>query len=387
MPGDREQLGLPNGTVGIEDAQHVGQGLDVVHERRPSEQADCDGKRRLRPWLAPMTLDGVEQRGLLAADVGARATAELDGERPADVEHVVAQDAGLVRGVDRIGEPLPRLGILVTHVDVPALGADGPPCDHHRLDEPERIVLEQHAVLERAGLGLVGVGDDVLRPGRRRDRVPFPARGERGAAPADEPGVGDGPTRRARADLRRVRQRPSSAACDVVVDRRGASDADAREERARLGCLEHRRGQRLVAEGCRTFGVEHRGRRLAPAEAGRGDDRGVRAIGRRRASDGADDVDADPAHPAGPRHQRERPVERRHPEDLGPPQAEASRDLRQGRRREPALGIVGRVQRREEQVTPGVGDGRAPVGRGSEYRVEGVTKGVGERGRRHRRRS
>ena len=56
-----------------DDRQHVDQRLDVVDERRLAEQADIDGERRFGARLAAEPLDRVEQRRLLAADVGAGA--------------------------------------------------------------------------------------------------------------------------------------------------------------------------------------------------------------------------------------------------------------------------------------------------------------------------
>ncbi len=64
--------------------------------------------------------------------------------------------------------------------------------DRHRLDQRERIVLHEHAVLERPRLGLVGVAHQVVRaPRGARDRVPLAASRERRAAAAHEPRLGD----------------------------------------------------------------------------------------------------------------------------------------------------------------------------------------------------
>ena len=64
-----------------QDRQHVDQGLDVVDQRGLAEQADLDRERRLVAGLAAEALDRVEDRGLLAADVGAGAAEQLDVER------------------------------------------------------------------------------------------------------------------------------------------------------------------------------------------------------------------------------------------------------------------------------------------------------------------
>ena len=54
------------------DVEHVDERLDVVHDGRLSEEADLDGERRLVARLAALALDRLEDRRLLAADVGAR---------------------------------------------------------------------------------------------------------------------------------------------------------------------------------------------------------------------------------------------------------------------------------------------------------------------------
>jgi hypothetical protein len=60
--------------------RHVGQRLDVVDDGRLAEQPDLDRERRLVARLAALALDRFEQGGLLAADVGAGATPQLDVE-------------------------------------------------------------------------------------------------------------------------------------------------------------------------------------------------------------------------------------------------------------------------------------------------------------------
>ena len=65
--------------------------LDVVHDGRLAEQADLDRERRLVARLAALALDRLEERRLLAADVGAGAAPELDVEGEAGAEDVGAE--------------------------------------------------------------------------------------------------------------------------------------------------------------------------------------------------------------------------------------------------------------------------------------------------------
>ena len=82
------------------DERHVGQRLDVVDDGRLAEQADLDRERRLVARLAALALDRLEERRLLAADVGAGAAPELDVEGEARAEDVGAEEAGGARRVD-----------------------------------------------------------------------------------------------------------------------------------------------------------------------------------------------------------------------------------------------------------------------------------------------
>src|SRR5439155_13978803 len=91
VTGDARELRLGGAEyIGAfdEDAQHVHQGLDVVDERRPSEQAHFGREGRAVARLASPSFDRVEQRGLLAADVGAGTAPNLEVEPPARPQHV-----------------------------------------------------------------------------------------------------------------------------------------------------------------------------------------------------------------------------------------------------------------------------------------------------------
>ncbi len=86
--------------VSEQDVRHVDERLDVVHDRRLPEQADLDRERRLVARLAAVALDRLEERGLLAADVGAGADAQLDVDaaRVDRMLHPLAARAGTRRG-------------------------------------------------------------------------------------------------------------------------------------------------------------------------------------------------------------------------------------------------------------------------------------------------
>ena len=184
----RANASPPSSTIGSTFDER----LDVVRDRRLAEEADIDREGRLAARLTAVSLDRVEQRGLLTADVRARALAHLDVEANAAPEDVVAEVAGGSCGLDRVGDPLPGDRVLAAQVEVPALAPGREARDRHRLDERERIVLDHHPVFERARLALVGVGDEVVRRRCvRRNRLPLAAGRERGAATTDEPAARD----------------------------------------------------------------------------------------------------------------------------------------------------------------------------------------------------
>ena len=174
QPRPRRAFGAERGVgVGpeLEDLEHVEQRLDVVDRRRTSEHAVGHRERRLVARLAALALDRVEQRGLLPADVGAGAAAQLDVEGEARVHDVRPEQGGRPRLLDRLVQVFRRPRVLASDVQVAGLRPRGEPGDRERLDQGERIVLHEHAILEGAGLRFVCVGDDDTW-GFRADRPP-----------------------------------------------------------------------------------------------------------------------------------------------------------------------------------------------------------------------
>ena len=74
--------------------------LDIVDGGRAAVEADVGRERRLQPRLALLALEAFQQRGFLAADVGAGAVVDVEVEVPA-VDVVLADQLGLVGLVDR----------------------------------------------------------------------------------------------------------------------------------------------------------------------------------------------------------------------------------------------------------------------------------------------
>src|SRR5204863_3093921 len=130
---------------------------DVVDRRRLAEEPEGHREGRLVPRLTALALDRFEQSGLLAADVGARSSAELDIEPEAVPTDVIAEHPVMSCLVDRVLEPLAREGVLPSEVDVATVGPGCESRDRERLEHREGVELHHEPILERPWLGLVGV--------------------------------------------------------------------------------------------------------------------------------------------------------------------------------------------------------------------------------------
>ena len=176
MAGDAEQLGAgvvrpadagePGGAA-PHDVGHHRDALDVVDRGRAAIEAHVGRERRLQPRLALLALEAFEQRRLLAADVGAGAVMDVEVEVVA-VDVVLAEQLGLIGLVDRGLQPLALADELAAHIDVARAAIHRAAGDQAALDQQMRIVPHDLAVLAGAGLGLVGVDDEIVRPVVRR---------------------------------------------------------------------------------------------------------------------------------------------------------------------------------------------------------------------------
>ena len=119
---------------------------------------------------AALALDALQHRRLLAADIGAGTAAQhqIAGRR---------DPCSLQRG-DLLQEDLAGGGVFVAEVDVGGIGLDGPGGDERAFKDAVRVGLKVEAVLEGAGLALVGVDREVARLRLAADEGPFPARRE-----------------------------------------------------------------------------------------------------------------------------------------------------------------------------------------------------------------
>ena len=197
---DRLKIPKPGGLVGAhalepvravqQDRRDRGDALDVVDDGRTRVEPGHGRERRLQAGLAATALERVEERGLLAADVGAGTGVHGDLEVEPGAEDVLAEVARRIRLLDRLEQPPVDVDDLAAQVDEGVVAADGERGDGHALDEEVRRGHHQRDVLAGARLGLVGVDDEVARAAvRRRQERPLQAGGEAGAATAAQTGV------------------------------------------------------------------------------------------------------------------------------------------------------------------------------------------------------
>ena len=132
------------------------------------------------PRQAALALEAFEHRRFLAADIGAGAAAQLDRTRRRQPRPLERRDLGQ--------EDLAAGRILIAQIDVARFGLDGPLTDQQAFEEPMRIGLQEMAVLESAGLALIGVDREI--PGTRfgADEAPFAPGRKPGAAETTQPG-------------------------------------------------------------------------------------------------------------------------------------------------------------------------------------------------------
>src|SRR6185437_4505911 len=177
-----------------QDGRHRCEALGVVDRGRLAVEAEVRRKRRLEARLAGLALERVEERGLLAADVGARADERMDVEVDPGAADVPAEKAGLVGLLQRRLEARHRLAEeFAADVVVGDGGIRGIAAERQPLDERVRVVAQDVAVVAGAGLALVGVADQVFLHRRvAGHEAPFGARGEAGATPTAQAGGLDG---------------------------------------------------------------------------------------------------------------------------------------------------------------------------------------------------
>jgi hypothetical protein len=100
------------------------QGLDVVHRGRLVEVAAGDGEGRADARPARLAFQRLDQRGFLAADIGAGAEVDLDVEIEALAEDVGTQQIGRAPCRQRRLQRFQQVAVFAAQVEQPFPGAD-----------------------------------------------------------------------------------------------------------------------------------------------------------------------------------------------------------------------------------------------------------------------
>src|SRR5262249_3961974 len=169
----------------LHDVADPEQRFDVLLQCRPAEQADLGNVRRAMARQAAFAFDRFDHGGLFTADIGAGAAAKL---KPCVFRQPRPLDLGKL-----VGEHEANFRIFVAQVDVSLGGLDHPGSNQHALDETVRIALQIVAILEGAGLTLVGI--DGHQPRRRLGphQGPLAAGRNAGTAEPTQAGIADRP--------------------------------------------------------------------------------------------------------------------------------------------------------------------------------------------------
>src|ERR1700733_9909513 len=179
------------GAAAAQDGRHHGDALDVVDRGRAAVKADAGGERRLQARLALLALERFQERGLLAADIGAGAAMEIDFEIEARAARVRADQLCVIGLVD-CGLEIDGLVVeLAADIDVTGMRTHRARGQERALDQLVRIEAEDVAILASAGLALVRVDHQIARPvAFLGHEGPFEAGGKtRPAAPAQARGL------------------------------------------------------------------------------------------------------------------------------------------------------------------------------------------------------
>src|SRR5262249_34656519 len=133
----------------LDDPRQVRHRFDVVDDRRLAVEADRSREvRRLDPREAATTLEALEQRRLLAPDVGARAGVDDEVDRELRAEDLVTDRpvlVGLVAGGD---EPLVAERELAPAEDERLARADRVRGDERPFDHLVWVTLDEQMILE-----------------------------------------------------------------------------------------------------------------------------------------------------------------------------------------------------------------------------------------------
>src|SRR5690606_22608223 len=174
-----------------QDFRDDGDGFDVVDGGGATVKAHTGREWGLQTRLALLAFEGFEQRGFLAADIGPCPMVDDDIEIPA-MDVVLANQASVISLLHGGFEPVTLAYELAAHINEGLVRIHGAARDQASFDKMVRVVAQDFPVLAGAGLGFVGIDDEVVRAAviDLGHEAPFqPGREPRAAATAQARGL------------------------------------------------------------------------------------------------------------------------------------------------------------------------------------------------------
>merc|ERR1719474_661880 len=170
------------------DGRSHGYSLHVGHSGGTAEDTDVSGEWGLQAGLALLTLQALDQGGLLTADVGASTTVHKEVEVIARATGVGSQEAsvvGLPDGLLQVGGLVVELS---SDVDVAGRQHHGGASHQAAFNQSVRVVPHDLAVLASSRLALVSVDHQVLGAAVvwLVHEAPLKAAGEASTTPASQ---------------------------------------------------------------------------------------------------------------------------------------------------------------------------------------------------------
>src|SRR5713226_3704942 len=168
------------------DGRNGAERFDVINDRRAAVEADDGREGRFNARIAALAFERFHERGFFATFVGTRAGVHDQIKIEAGAEDIVAEVVARIGFVESSLDDVENVAILASNVDEAFRRANRASRNDDAFDHLVWVHLHQRTVLARAGLGFIGIADDVFRLRRiLGNERPFHAgREARAAAPA-----------------------------------------------------------------------------------------------------------------------------------------------------------------------------------------------------------
>jgi hypothetical protein len=145
-----------------DNLRHVGKSFDIVDYRGLLPKSQLTGEWRLVARFRAMTLDCFDQGTLFSANVSTRTDKHFEIEIKIAAENFAANQTCLRTSAQFLAKNFFLKWIFVADVEDATFCAGDEPRNDHSFSDKVWQVAENEAILDRAGLALVGIANDVL---------------------------------------------------------------------------------------------------------------------------------------------------------------------------------------------------------------------------------